>query len=86
MVVRLRPEYLGIFFCRRGEVPAAPQYPPLHDDVSSGQFEGRCSSLLLLQEGICYFLAAVDWGYYDEEGAAGDDEAEFSVADIAFFV
>jgi hypothetical protein len=52
--------------------PIASNFPPF--------------SLLFLQERVRDFFAAVDGRYDDEKGAAGDDEAELSVGDIAFFV
>lgn len=44
------------------------------------------ASLFFLDEGIRDFFAAVDGRDDDEEGAAGDDEAQLAVADVAFVV
>jgi hypothetical protein len=44
------------------------------------------TSLFFLYERICDFFAAVDGRDDNEEGAAGDNEAEFAIADVAFIV
>jgi hypothetical protein len=43
-------------------------------------------SLLFLYEGIRNLFASVDRGDDYKEGAAGDYEAKFAVADVAFIV
>lgn len=53
---------------------------PSHDIQSS------MTSLFFLYERVCDLFAAVHGRDNDEEGAAGDNEAEFAVADVAFVI
>lgn len=39
-----------------------------------------------MQKRVLNLFAAVERGDDDEEGAAGDNEAKFTVLDIAFFI
>lgn len=41
---------------------------------------------LVLEKRVCDFFAAVDGGDDDEKGAAGHDEAELAIANVALVV